>query len=70
MSEQQEEKQKELKLLILMGTCPCCSSNQVKYYEYITNRTFGFHCFNCGWKSKYNLTELKQASANWFPIQK
>mgnify|MGYP001795226140 FL=1 len=66
MSEKQHETEKELKQLVLMGTCPCCSSVRIKYREYITNRTFGFECFNCGWNSQYNLTELKIASINWF----
>jgi transcription elongation factor Elf1 len=70
MFEQHQNKSKELKKLILNGTCPYCDSKKVKYCEYITNRTFGFHCFNCNWHSQYNLTELKQASVNWFPIQK
>lgn len=70
MFEKQQKTGKELKSLILMGTCPCCSSERIKYREYITNRTFGFQCFNCGFQSEYNLNELKQASANWFPIQK
>ena len=70
MLEKQQKTGKELKSLILMGTCPCCSSVRIKYREYITNRTFGFQCFSCGWKSQYNSTELQQASANWFPITK
>ncbi len=70
MCERQHDKRKELKSIILMGTCPCCSSNQVKYCEYLTNRTFGFQCFSCGWKSEYNSTELKEASTNWFPIKR
>ncbi|GEM_PF-6736435 len=68
MFEKQQEIRNELKTLIIMGTCPCCGSVKIKYREYITNRTFGFQCFNCGWQSQYNLTELKEASANWFSI--
>lgn len=70
MLEKQQKIGKELKSLIVMGTCPCCNSVRIKYREYITNRTFGFQCFNCGWKSQYNLKELKEASVNWFPSQK
>jgi predicted RNA-binding Zn-ribbon protein involved in translation (DUF1610 family) len=70
MFEKQQQTGKELKSLVLMGICPCCGSVKIKYREYITNRTFGFQCFNCGFQSQYNLTELKQASVNWFPIKK
>ncbi len=70
MLEKQQKTEKELKSLILMGTCPCCGSVKVKYREYLTNRTFGFQCFHCGWKSQYSLNELQQASASWFPITK
>ncbi|BAY80947.1 hypothetical protein NIES267_04120 [Calothrix parasitica NIES-267] len=70
MFEKQPETGKELKSLVLMGICPCCGSVRIKYSEYITNRTFGFKCFNCGWTSQYNLSELKEAANGWFPIQK
>ncbi len=70
MFEKQQETGKELQSLILMGTCPCCSSVRIKYREYLTNRTFGFQCFHCGWKSEYNSTELQQASTNWFSTTK
>lgn len=70
MFEKQQETGKELRSLVLMGICPCCGSMKIKYREYITNRTFGFQCFHCGWKSQYNLTQLQQASATWFPIRK
>ena len=66
MLEKKQEIEKELKMLILRGNCPNCNSERIKYREYITNLTFGFECLNCGWKSQYNLTELKQASVNWF----
>ncbi|AFY58224.1 hypothetical protein Riv7116_5862 [Rivularia sp. PCC 7116] len=70
MFDNNQEAEQELKSLVLRGACPCCSSVKIKYREYITNRTFGFQCFNCGWKAQYNLTELKEASENWFPTQK
>lgn len=70
MFNEKQETGKELKKLILAGICPCCSSVRIKYSEYITNRTFGFQCFHCGWKSQYSLTELQEASLSWFPIQK
>ena len=70
MFEKQAETGKELKSLVLMGVCPCCGSVKIKYSEYITIRTFVFQCFNCGWTSQYNLSELKEASDSWFPIQK
>ncbi|MEO1429704.1 MAG: hypothetical protein AAFS12_15610 [Cyanobacteria bacterium J06632_19] len=70
MFDNNQEAEQELKSLVIMGICPCCSSVRIKYREYITNRTFGFQCFNCGWTSQYNLTELKEASENWFPTQK
>lgn len=70
MFEKEQEPEKELKSLIVKGVCPYCSSAKIKYREYITNRTFGFQCFNCGWKSSYSLKELTEASVNWFPIQR
>lgn len=66
MLEKQHKVAKELKTLIVVGVCPCCRSVKIKYSEYITNRTFGFKCLNCGWKSQYNSTDLKEASVNWF----
>lgn len=68
MFEEQHKIGKELKTLIIMGNCPCCGSVKIKYREYLTNRTFGFQCFSCGWQSQYNLTELRKASENWFSI--
>ncbi len=70
MIDKQQETAKELRKLILRGTCPYCASVRIKYREYLTNQTFGFHCLSCDWKSQYNLSELKQASEKWFPIQK
>lgn len=70
MFDNKQQAEQELKSLVLMGICPRCSSVRIKYREYITNRTFGFQCFSCGWKSQYNLTELKEASENWFPSSK
>ena len=69
MFEKPQKTAKELRTLIIMGICPHCGSMKIKYREYITNRTFGFECFNCRWTSEYNFTELKEASVNWFPIE-
>ncbi|AFY34809.1 hypothetical protein Cal7507_4438 [Calothrix sp. PCC 7507] len=60
------QKQKELELLVIGGSCPNCRSVQLKYTESVRNRAFEFSCSMCNWRDEYRLEDLQEASIHWF----
>ncbi len=60
-----EDYQRELEFSILKGCCPNCLSKNIKYREFITNREFGFECFDCKWQRKYSHQQFEEFSTYW-----